>query len=90
MTPSLSGPTAWLFGPEAHGLPAELAAMGDAPGADPDAGERREPQYRIGRRDLPVSKCAGAPSGLTVGTVSAPPLSDYSATTPFGVVPTLP
>lgn len=23
----LSGPTAWLFGPEAHGLPAELAAM---------------------------------------------------------------
>jgi RNA methyltransferase, TrmH family len=25
----LSGPTAWLFGPEAHGLPTELAAMGD-------------------------------------------------------------
>lgn len=23
----LSGPTAWLFGPESHGLPAELAAM---------------------------------------------------------------
>ncbi|HKP41195.1 RNA methyltransferase [Mycobacterium sp.] len=23
----LSGPTAWLFGPEAHGLPTELAAM---------------------------------------------------------------
>jgi TrmH family RNA methyltransferase len=23
----LSGPTAWLFGPEAHGLPAEVAAM---------------------------------------------------------------
>jgi RNA methyltransferase, TrmH family len=23
----LSGPTAWLFGPEAHGLPAELAGM---------------------------------------------------------------
>jgi len=23
----LSGPTAWLFGPEAHGLPSELAAM---------------------------------------------------------------
>ncbi len=25
----LSGPTAWLFGPESHGLPAELAAMAD-------------------------------------------------------------
>ncbi len=25
----LSGPTAWLFGPEAHGLPAEVAAMAD-------------------------------------------------------------
>ena len=23
----LSGPTAWLFGPESHGLPAELAEM---------------------------------------------------------------
>ena len=23
----LSGPTAWLFGPESHGLPAELADM---------------------------------------------------------------
>ena len=23
----LAGPTAWLFGPESHGLPAELAAM---------------------------------------------------------------
>lgn len=25
----LAGPTAWLFGPEAHGLPADLAAMAD-------------------------------------------------------------
>ncbi|WP_231992031.1 RNA methyltransferase [Mycobacterium sp. ACS4331] len=25
----LSGPTAWLFGPEAHGLPAEIAAAAD-------------------------------------------------------------
>jgi len=25
----LSGPTAWLFGPEAHGLPAEVAALAD-------------------------------------------------------------
>jgi TrmH family RNA methyltransferase len=25
----LSGPTAWLFGPESHGLPAELAAVAD-------------------------------------------------------------
>jgi TrmH family RNA methyltransferase len=25
----LSGPTAWLFGPESHGLPAELAALAD-------------------------------------------------------------
>ena len=28
---ALGAPTAWLFGPEAHGLPAELAAHGDAP-----------------------------------------------------------
>ncbi|MBV5245865.1 RNA methyltransferase [Mycolicibacterium sp. PAM1] len=26
----LSGPTAWLFGPEAHGLPAEVAALATA------------------------------------------------------------
>ena len=25
----LAGPTAWLFGPEAHGLPAEVAALAD-------------------------------------------------------------
>jgi TrmH family RNA methyltransferase len=25
----LSGPTAWLFGPEAHGLPADIAALAD-------------------------------------------------------------
>ncbi|MEX3649632.1 TrmH family RNA methyltransferase, partial [Mycolicibacterium porcinum] len=25
----LAGPTAWLFGPEAHGLPTELAAAAD-------------------------------------------------------------
>jgi TrmH family RNA methyltransferase len=25
----LSGPTAWLFGPEAHGLPADVAALAD-------------------------------------------------------------
>ena len=26
----LSAPTAWLFGPEAHGLPADVAALADA------------------------------------------------------------
>ena len=54
----LSGPTAWLFGPEAHGLPAELAAMADAPRAHPDARQRREPQRGGGRGDLPVPERA--------------------------------
>jgi RNA methyltransferase, TrmH family len=27
--PELAAPTAWLFGPEAHGMPTELAAMAD-------------------------------------------------------------
>ncbi len=27
--PQLAAPTAWLFGPEAHGMPVELAAMAD-------------------------------------------------------------
>jgi TrmH family RNA methyltransferase len=26
----LATPTAWLFGPEAHGLPSDVAALGDA------------------------------------------------------------
>ena len=53
-TPTCPPPTAWLFGPEAHGLSAELAALADAPGADSDVGQRREPQRGGRRRDLPV------------------------------------
>ncbi|WNG90580.1 RNA methyltransferase [Mycobacterium sp. ITM-2016-00318] len=34
----LTGPTAWLFGPEAHGLPADLAAMAAARVRIPMAG----------------------------------------------------
>jgi RNA methyltransferase, TrmH family len=34
----LAGPTAWLFGPESHGLPAELAAMATARVRIPMAG----------------------------------------------------
>ena len=34
----LTGPTAWLFGPESHGLPAELAAMATARVRIPMAG----------------------------------------------------
>jgi TrmH family RNA methyltransferase len=30
LAPILSTPTAWLFGPEAHGLPPEVAALADA------------------------------------------------------------
>ncbi len=30
LAPTLSGPTAWLFGPEAHGLPPEVATLADA------------------------------------------------------------
>jgi TrmH family RNA methyltransferase len=35
----LTGPTAWLFGPESHGLPAELAAMAAARVRIPMAGD---------------------------------------------------
>ena len=35
----LAGPTAWLFGPESHGLPAELAAMASARIRIPMSGE---------------------------------------------------
>ena len=58
----LAGPTAWLFGPEAHGLPAEVAAMADSSGPHPDAGHRREPQRGIGRIDLPVPERPSAPT----------------------------
>ena len=57
----LSGPTAWLFGPEAHGLP-RTGGHGDSSGAHPDARQRREPQCGIGRGDLPVPERAGAPA----------------------------
>ncbi len=36
---ALDGPTAWLFGPEAHGLPAELAAVATARVRIPMSGE---------------------------------------------------
>ena len=35
---ALDAPTAWLFGPESHGLPGELAGMATHRVRDPDAG----------------------------------------------------
>ena len=55
----LSGPTAWLFGPESHGLPTELADFGGSTDPHPDVGRSREPQRGGGRRDLPVPKRTG-------------------------------
>ena len=40
---ALAARTAWLFGSEAHGLPAELAAAGRRPGTGADPWPRREP-----------------------------------------------
>ena len=50
----LAAPTAWLFGNEAWGLPAELADARRPPGADPDPRPRREPQPLHRRRALPL------------------------------------
>ena len=46
----LSGPTAWLFGPESHGLPAELAAMAADRVRIPMAGAPRASMWRRPRR----------------------------------------
>ena len=54
----LAGPTAWLFGNEAWGLPDELAALADHRVADPDPRPRREPQPLHRRRRLPLRQCA--------------------------------
>ena len=59
----LAGPTAWLFGNEAWGLPAELAGTGRPPGRDPDPRTRGEPQPGDGGRDLPPRELADALSG---------------------------
>ena len=51
---ALAGRTAWLFGSEAHGLPAELAELADAPGPGADPRPRREPEPGCGRGGVPV------------------------------------
>ncbi len=68
----LAGPTAWLFGNEAWGLPAELAAAGRPPGADPDPRTGREPQPGDRRRDLPPRERADALSGALSRAVATP------------------
>ena len=50
----LTGPVLWLFGNEARGVPAELAALADARVRIPMRGPGGEPQPRRGRRDLPL------------------------------------
>ena len=54
MPAQLAGPTAWIFGNEARGLPPELVAAADQtrPGADLRRGG--EPEPGRGRRRLPV------------------------------------
>ena len=56
-------------GSEAHGLSTELAALADARVRIPMRGERREPQHRCGRGDLPVPERASPAREL----VSYPP-----------------
>ena len=53
-------PTAWLFGPESHGLSAEIAEQADHQRAHPDVRRRREPECGCRRGDLPVPERAGA------------------------------
>ena len=60
-TPTVSVPTAWLFGPESHGLPTELADMAAHRVRITDARQRRKPQCGVGRGDLPVPERTGAP-----------------------------
>ena len=60
--PARAAPTAWLFGNEAWGLPAELAALADHRVRDPDPRPRREPQP-LHRRRACASTPPPAPSG---------------------------
>ena len=55
----LARPTAWLFGPESHGLPAELADQRGPPGEYPDVRRRGEPQRGLGRVNLSLPERAG-------------------------------
>ena len=50
----LDGPTAWVFGNEAWGLPDETRALADAVVRVPIHGRGREPQPRHRRRRLPL------------------------------------
>ena len=89
----LAGPTLWLFGNEAHGLPAELAAAGRRTGADPDPRPGREPQPRHGRRGLPLRERAGVTHRLSAGGSAAPPrrpAAAGSAPLPRARTPTAP
>ena len=52
--PAARRAVAWIFGSEAHGVPAEVAAAGRPPGAGTDPRPRREPQPRHRRGGLPL------------------------------------
>ena len=62
----LGGPTAWLFGNEAWGLPDELAALADHRVPDPDPRPRREPQPLHRRGAVPLRQRRG-PSAVSPG-----------------------
>ena len=63
---TLAVPTVWLFGGEAHGLPAAVLDRCRPDRPDPDPRARREPQPRGGRRRCACTP-APAPSGVSPG-----------------------
>ena len=67
----LGRPTAWLFGPESHGLSNRNRGPGGPPGAHPDVRRRGEPECGRGRGDLSVPELAGAGASLSSGAYAA-------------------
>ena len=57
----LSGPTAWLFGPESHGLPANWRPLATHRVRIPMPGRAESLNVAVGRRDLPVPERPSAP-----------------------------
>ena len=67
----LAGPTAWLFGSEAHGLDDAVARARRPSRPRPDPRPGREPQPRHRRRGLPLR--VGARPALTSGVAQSSP-----------------
>ena len=71
----LAGPTAWMFGNEAWGLPAETPALADAVVRRADLRPGREPQPRDRRRRLPL-RLGARPASLTAQPQAVPAYSE--------------